>query len=108
MSINEIKNSPPQPRPTSEGRGAPENTAVRSDGGTPGGKGGGAGNDRVTLSKAATHLSELARTVSEQPVVDSKRVGEIRQAIQEGRYEVNAESTAAKLIAAEMGLAKGI
>lgn len=101
MSINEIKNSPPQPRPTSEGRGAPENTTVRSDGGTPGGKGGGAGGDRVTFSEAATRLSELTRTVSEQPVVDSKRVGEIRQAIQEGRYEVNLERIADRLMAME-------
>jgi negative regulator of flagellin synthesis FlgM len=46
-------------------------------------------------------LSDLAQTASEQPVVDSQKVNEIRQAIEEGRYKVSPERIAAGLIRME-------
>ena len=97
----EIKNlTQAQPRTTGEGRSVAENSAVRS-GGSPGGKESGSGGDRFTLSETATRLSDLTRTVSEQPVVDSKRVAEIRQAIQDGSYKVDSGRIAANWIAME-------
>ena len=102
MSMD-IKNlTQTQPRTAGEGRSVSENTALRT-GSTPGGKGSGSGGDRLTLSETATRLSDLTRTVSEQPVVDSKRVEQIRQAIQDGSYQVNPERIADRLIAMEKG-----
>jgi len=100
MSMD-IKNlTQTQPRTTGDGRGVAETSAVPA-GGTPGGKESGSGGDRVTLSEAATRLSDVTRTVSQQPVVDSKRVEEIRQEIQNGTYKVDSGRIAASLIAME-------
>jgi negative regulator of flagellin synthesis FlgM len=100
MSMD-IKNlTQTQPRTTGEGRSVAENSAVRS-GGSPGGKESGSGGDRVTLSETATRLSDLTRTVSEQPVVDSNRVEQIRQAIQNGSYQVDPQRIADRLTAME-------
>jgi len=103
MSIHEIKNSTPQPRTAVEGRGTAENTTVPS-GGTSGGKESGSGGDRVTLSATATRLSDLTTTVSGQPVVDSNRVEQIRKAIQDGSYKVDAQLIADRLSAMEKAL----
>ena len=58
----------------------------------------GSKGDQVTLTDTARLLGELTRSAGNQPVVDSQRVSDIRQAIEEGRYEVNAERVAAKLM----------
>jgi negative regulator of flagellin synthesis FlgM len=49
-------------------------------------------------------LAALEQTIKGMPVVDEARVAEIRRAIEEGRYEVNAERIADKLIRAERDL----
>lgn len=99
----EIKNlTQSQPRTANEGRNVAESGNVRHGAGALA-KDGGTGGDRVTLTETAVRLSELTRTVSEQPAVDQARVAEIRAAIQEGRYEVNAERIAERLIAMERG-----
>lgn len=97
MSI-EIKNpSQTHARASNEGRSVAENrNGPVSDGSASQGRS--AGADKVTLTNS---LSDLAQTASEQPVVDSKKVSEIRQAIEEGRYEVSPERIAAGLIRME-------
>ncbi len=100
MDIKHLTQNQTQPRTAGEGRGVGENTLVRAGGAT-GGTAGGVGGDRVTLSEAATRLSDVVRTVSEQPVVDNARVEQIREAIREGRYEVNPERIGDRLIAME-------
>lgn len=97
MSI-EIKNlAQAHARASNEGRGVAENrNGPVPDGSASQGRSSGA--DRVTLTNS---LSDLAQTASEQPAVDSKKVNEIRQAIQEGRYEVSPERIAAGLIRME-------
>jgi negative regulator of flagellin synthesis FlgM len=100
MSMD-IKNlTQTQPRTAGEGRGVAENTGARTGGAVPG-KDGGGGGDRVTLTDTARRLSELTSTVSAQPAVDSNRVEQIRQAIQDGSYQVNPERIADRLIAME-------
>ncbi|MGM0813704.1 MAG: flagellar biosynthesis anti-sigma factor FlgM [Pseudomonadota bacterium] len=101
MTID-IKNNltPTQPRTTGEGRSVAENAGVRSGGAEPGRDEGGSG-DRVTLTDTARRLSDLTRSVSEQPAVDTQRVEQIRAAIDQGRYEINAERIADRLIAME-------
>lgn len=95
----DIKNNliPTQPRTTGEGRSVAENAGVRG-GGAEGGRDQGGSGDRVTLSNTANQLSDLTRSVSEQPAVDTQRVEQIRNSIKQGTYEINAERIADRLI----------
>ncbi|MGM0676988.1 flagellar biosynthesis anti-sigma factor FlgM [Ectothiorhodospira marina] len=100
MSI-EVKNlSQPQARGASDSRGTTESAR--------GGKGAGqapspADNtaDKITLTGAARRLSDLEQTAASQPQVDEKRVAELRQAIQDGSYQVNAQDVAEGLMKSE-------
>lgn len=97
----DIKNvTQAQARNANEGRAVAENAGARS----PGAKSdrqAGAGGDQVTLTDTARRLSDLTQTVNAQPVVDTDRVAEIRAAIQEGRYEVDAGRVAERLLQTE-------
>lgn len=55
--------------------------------------------DQITLTSAARRLSDLNQTVNDQPAVDRDRVAMLRQAIQDGSYQVNADKIADKLLA---------
>ncbi len=57
--------------------------------------------DEVSLTDTAARLRELEARLAELPVVDPKRVDEIRQLIAEGRYQVDAGDIAEKLIQIE-------
>jgi negative regulator of flagellin synthesis FlgM len=52
----------------------------------------------VELSSLSGSLSKLEATIGQTPEVDSARVGEIKQAISEGRFSVNSEKVADGLI----------
>jgi len=54
--------------------------------------------DTVSLSDNALQLGKLDNTSIAAPVVDAKRVEQIKQAIENGSYEVNAEKVADKLM----------
>lgn len=100
MSI-EIKNlSQPQARGAGDSRGTSEIAR--------GGKGGaqapsptGDAVDKITLTGAAKRLNDLEQTAASQPQVDEKRVAELRQAIQDGSYQVNAQAVAEGLMKSE-------
>jgi len=64
----------------------------------------GISGDQVTLTQRAVRLSELAQSANAQPTVNQERVDALRQAIQEGRYAVNADRVAANLLATEGAL----
>jgi negative regulator of flagellin synthesis FlgM len=99
MSID-IKNlSQTQPRGAGEGRGVNDTRGTRTEGEPRPGQG--PGDDHVTLTDTARRLSEVVQTATAQPAVDRNRVEEIRQAIQEGRYEINPERIAEKLMKTE-------
>jgi len=104
MSID-IKNlSQTQPRATGDGRTVTDSRGTRggeSQDRPATGAGAGAGSDQVTLTDTARRLSDLTQTASAQPAVDAERVSQIRQAIAEGSYQVNAERVADKLLQAE-------
>lgn len=53
----------------------------------------------VHLGETAGQLLSLQNTASSTPVVDAKKVAEIKQAISEGRFQVNASAVADGLIA---------
>lgn len=54
---------------------------------------------QVQLSALAGRMQQMDGVLAETPVVDSARVAEIRQAIAEGRFEMNPERIADGLIA---------
>lgn len=95
----DIKNlSQIQPRTTADSRQSVESRKSSGAGAQPPQVPGGTQGDQVTLTDTARLLGDLAKSAGSQPVVNAERVAEIRQAIEEGRYEVNAERVAAKLI----------
>jgi negative regulator of flagellin synthesis FlgM len=61
--------------------------------------------DTVNLTSTAERLKELEASMAEQPAVDPHRVEEVRQAIDDGTFEVNAERIANQLIETENLLA---
>lgn len=69
--------------------------------------GGGAGavrdtsGDQLTLTQRAMRLNELTQSVKAQPTINQERVNALREAIEEGRYVINAERLAGKLLNAE-------
>lgn len=54
--------------------------------------------DKVTLTETARRLTNLEQNAKAQPTVDQEKVAAIRQAIQEGRYQVNADSVAGNIM----------
>lgn len=62
--------------------------------------------DTVHLTDAATRLAELDRALASVPVVDAKRVEEIKLAVADGRYQPDPASVANKLFAFENALPK--
>ena len=54
---------------------------------------------QVQLSALAGQMQQMEGVLAETPAVDSARVAEIRQAIAEGRFEINPEKIADGLIA---------
>lgn len=52
----------------------------------------------VEVSSLSSRLREMSATLASVPVVDSAHVAEIKQAIVEGRFHVNAEKVADSLI----------
>lgn len=55
--------------------------------------------DRVDITSLSSQLQALESKLSDVNVVDSARVDAIKQAISEGRFNVNSEVVADKLIA---------
>jgi negative regulator of flagellin synthesis FlgM len=53
---------------------------------------------QVQLSPQATALLGAEAVLKESPVVDAKRVAEIKQAIAEGRFSINPENIADSLL----------
>lgn len=60
--------------------------------------------DTVSLTDAAKQIADLQNTVADLPVVDSKRVEAIKQALAAGTYEIDAGRVADKLAGFETEL----
>lgn len=58
----------------------------------------------VSITDQARRLASLEQAVHSLPVVNEARVAQIRQAIEEGRYQVQPERIAEKLLRAEQEL----
>lgn len=55
--------------------------------------------DNVDITAFSARLAALEANLSSQPVIDEAKVNEIRQAIAEGRFTINADAIADKLMA---------
>lgn len=53
---------------------------------------------KVELSSLSGRLAQLEQTLRDSPVVDTAKVDEIKQAISDGRFKVNADKVADGLI----------
>jgi negative regulator of flagellin synthesis FlgM len=60
--------------------------------------------DSVSLTDTAARMQKLENTIAELPVVDTQRVEEIRNAIANGEYEINAENIAEKMLGLDAAL----
>lgn len=54
--------------------------------------------EEVVLSKEAQSLGRLEDKINSLPEVNSERVAEIRQAISEGRFQINAQRIAENML----------
>jgi negative regulator of flagellin synthesis FlgM len=63
-----------------------------------------AAGETVSLTDTASRLQRLSSEIESQPVVDSERVEGIRQAIENGSYEIDAERIARKMVDLEREL----
>lgn len=63
--------------------------------------------DTVSLTDTSMKLRSLENRIESLPVVDSQRVEDIRNSVENGTYGVNAENIADKLIESELGLLNG-
>ena len=55
-------------------------------------------SEQVELSALAAGLQDASAALADTPVVDAVRVAEIKQAISEGRFQINADRVADGLI----------
>ena len=63
-----------------------------------------ANTDTVSLTGEAARLVELERSRASVPVIDTKRVEEVKQAVSDGSYRVDPARVADKLAAFESAL----
>jgi negative regulator of flagellin synthesis FlgM len=63
--------------------------------------------DTVVISDAAKRIQEARAQLDEIPDVRADKVTELRNQIQNGSYEINAEKTAEKLLKEHLGNAIG-
>lgn len=56
------------------------------------------GGDRVDITSLSSQLQSLESRIADVSVVDSAKVESVKQAIAEGRFEVNSEVVADRLI----------
>lgn len=80
----------PAPSSTARSSSSSSSTSATSAASAPGAQ--------IDISGTSSRLRELEATISNVPVVDSARVDEIKQAIADGRFKVNADRVADSLI----------
>ncbi len=61
-------------------------------------------SDTVSLSETAIRLGQIGVAVENQPVVDTKRVEQVKQAIMDGTYSVDPTHIAERMMEFDMAL----
>ena len=102
---NEINGFRPRPLDTGDSKGATRPTGSRASQNSSGKPVATTPQtDTVSLTDTAARLRELEAALANAPEVDSARVEALRQAIAEGKYDVNSVHVADKLVALERDL----
>lgn len=60
--------------------------------------------DQVTLTNSARSLQKLSVAIAQAPVVNASKVAAVKQAVNNGTYQINSGSVADKLLQFENGL----
>lgn len=95
--ISDFQNTPVQAGTPKKVPGVREGSAATADAAA-------ASGTAVQITDQARQLASLEHSVKSLPVVDESRVAAIRLALDEGRYQVNAERIADKLLRTEQEL----
>ena len=100
--VDRIPSSSPPPQASESNRavttGRSESTVAESQVGSS------STTDTVTVGETARQVQQSTDTLSELPVVDAKRVEEIKQAIIDGSLQINADRVAEKMMQLESNL----
>ncbi|MBK6599819.1 MAG: flagellar biosynthesis anti-sigma factor FlgM [Proteobacteria bacterium] len=59
----------------------------------------------VTITETARHMATLEKALAGLPAINDLRVAAVRRAIDEGRYQVDSDRVAIKLLASDRDLA---
>ena len=76
----QVQSGPKQPAPAQQETGRPSTA------------------DTVSLTDTVLQLKNLEQSLSNVPVVDAQRVESLRQAVDQGRYEIDPQDVAEKLL----------
>jgi negative regulator of flagellin synthesis FlgM len=61
-------------------------------------------SDQVTLTETAAHMQRLEHVIAAQPVVNSQRVAQLQQVINDGGPKIDTSQLAAKILSFESAL----
>lgn len=56
------------------------------------------GADSVKISQQARQINDLQQAIAQAPDIDTKKVEEIRQSLENGQYEMNSSKIAQKIL----------
>ncbi|MGH1462943.1 MAG: flagellar biosynthesis anti-sigma factor FlgM [Neptuniibacter sp.] len=76
----------------------PDSSAAKNSGGSVSGAAPSNKGDTVQLSDAAKALQNVEHKLADTPEVDSERVERLKQDIENGNYQINAERVAEKFL----------
>lgn len=96
--VSEINSSPPGPLPGVEQNVAQVKPAAQTNPPAANAKPAG---DSVTLTDLSSRIDELTKSVENVPISDSAKVAQLRDSIESGNYQVDAEVVAEKFNAIE-------
>jgi negative regulator of flagellin synthesis FlgM len=94
----------PEPVAPLKGPNAGSVVADRSQGDAAGAPATSQTGDHVTLTDSARTLQKLSDAIAQAPAVNAAKVASIKQAVNNGTYQVDSASVAAKLLQFEAGL----
>jgi negative regulator of flagellin synthesis FlgM len=60
--------------------------------------------DHVTLTSAAQSLQKLSEAIAKAPVINASKVASVKQAVNDGTYQVDSGRVADKMLQFESGL----
>lgn len=96
--VSEVNSSPPGPSPVIEQNSNQVKPAAQTNPPVASAK---PASDTVTLTDLGSQIDALAKSVESTPITDSAKVSQLRDAIESGNYQVDAEVVAEKFNAIE-------